>query len=59
MTPPLGLIESMMTLNLIDEITQTKGDGNRECMAQGLANLICGIFGGMGGCAMIGQVLLY
>lgn len=54
----VGLIESLMTLTLIDEITETRGRGNRECMGQGLANVVCGLFGGMGGCAMIGQSLI-
>ncbi len=54
----VGLIESLMTLTLIDEITETRGQGNRECFGQGLANIICGLFGGMGGCAMIGQSLI-
>lgn len=54
----VGLIESLMTLSLIDDITQTRGQGNRECMGQGTANLVCGFFGGMGGCAMIGQSLI-
>mgnify|MGYP002632443319 CR=1 FL=1 len=54
----VGLIESLMTLTLIDDITQTRGQGNRECIGQGSANLICGLFGGMGGCAMIGQSLI-
>ncbi len=54
----VGLIESLMTLSLIDEITETRGRGNRECMGQGLANVVCGFFGGMGGCAMIGQSLI-
>lgn len=54
----VGLIESLMTLTLIDEITETRGQGNRECVGQGAANLICGLFGGMGGCAMIGQSLI-
>jgi SulP family sulfate permease len=54
----VGLIESLMTLNLIDELTDTRGNGNRECMAQGGANLVNGLFGGMGGCAMIGQSLI-
>lgn len=54
----VGLIESLMTLTLIDEITATRGQGNRECVGQGLANLVCGLFGGMGGCAMIGQSLI-
>ena len=54
----VGLIESLMTLTLIDEITETRGQGNRECIGQGLANIVCGLFGGMGGCAMIGQSLI-
>ena len=54
----VGLIESLMTLTLVDEITETRGKGNRECIGQGTANLICGLFGGMGGCAMIGQSLI-
>ena len=49
----IGLIESLMTLNLVDEITETRGSGNRECIAQGSANILNGLFGGMGGCAMI------
>lgn len=54
----VGLIESLMTLTLVDEITETRGSGNRECLGQGLANILCGFFGGMGGCAMIGQSLI-
>ena len=54
----VGLIESLMTLSLIDEITSTRGSGNRECMGQGVANIVCGLFGGMSGCAMIGQSLI-
>ena len=54
----VGLIESLMTLTLIDELTETRGRGNRECMGQGIANIICGLLGGMGGCAMIGQSLI-
>ena len=54
----VGLIESLMTLNLIDDLTDTRGSGNRECVAQGTANLINGLFGGMGGCAMIGQSII-
>lgn len=54
----VGLIESLMTLALVDEITQTRGNRNRECVGQGVANLVCGFFGGMGGCAMIGQSLI-
>ncbi len=54
----VGLIESLMTLNLIDEMTETRGSGNRECVAQGSANMLNGLFGGMGGCAMIGQSII-
>jgi SulP family sulfate permease len=54
----IGLIESLMTMSLIDETTNTRGHGNRECIGQGLANIVCGFFGGMGGCAMIGQSML-
>ena len=54
----VGIIESLMTLQLIDEITETRGHGNRECIAQGSANFLSGLFGGMGGCAMIGQSLI-
>ncbi|QZE15399.1 SulP family inorganic anion transporter [Halosquirtibacter laminarini] len=54
----IGLIESLMTLNLIDEITDTRGNANKECVAQGTANVLTGIFGGMGGCAMIGQSII-
>jgi SulP family sulfate permease len=54
----IGLIESLLTLNLIDEMTDTRGQPNRECMAQGAANIVTGFFGGMGGCAMIGQSMI-
>ena len=54
----IGLIESLMTLNLIDELTDTRGNGNKECIAQGSANIVTGLFGGMGGCAMIGQSII-
>jgi len=54
----VGLIESLMTLNLVDELTETRGSGNKECVAQGMGNILCGFFGGMGGCAMIGQSLI-
>jgi len=54
----IGLIESLMTLNLIDEMTDTRGSGNIESVAQGFANFINGLFGGMGGCAMIGQSII-
>ncbi|KAG1647867.1 putative sulfate transporter YbaR [Nymphon striatum] len=49
----VGLIESLLTLNIIDEITETRGSGNRECVAQGTANILSGFLSGMGGCAMI------
>ena len=54
----VGLIESLLTLNIVDEITQTRGSGNKEAVAQGMANVLSGIFSGMGGCAMIGQSLI-
>ncbi len=54
----IGLIESLLTLSLIDEITETRGQGNRECIGQGVANSVTGLFGGMGGCAMIGQSMI-
>ena len=54
----IGLIESLLTLSLIDGITETKGQKNRECIAQGASNVITGFFGGMGGCAMIGQSMI-
>jgi len=54
----VGLIESLLTLSLIDEITETRGQGNRECIGQGVANSVTGLFGGMGGCAMIGQSMI-
>ncbi|MEO1277815.1 MAG: SulP family inorganic anion transporter [Planctomycetota bacterium] len=54
----VGLIESLMTMTLVDELTETRGNGNRECLGQGVANITCGVFGGMGGCAMIGQSLI-
>jgi sulfate permease, SulP family len=54
----IGLIESLMTLNLIDDLTETRGNTNRECVAQGSANILTGLFGGMGGCAMIGQSII-
>lgn len=54
----VGLTESLLTLNLVDEITQTRGRSNKECVAQGTANLVTGFFSGMGGCAMIGQSLI-
>lgn len=54
----VGLIESLLTLAVVDEMTETRGRGNKESMAQGIANLVCGLFGGMGGCAMIGQSII-
>ena len=54
----IGLIESLMTLNLVDELTETRGNSNKECLAQGGANIVTGLFGGMGGCAMIGQSII-
>ncbi|GGH10624.1 SulP family inorganic anion transporter [Sphingobacterium alkalisoli] len=54
----VGLIESLLTLNMVDEITNTKGRSNREAMAQGTANVVNGFFGGMGGCAMVAQTLV-
>lgn len=57
-TAGVGLIESLLTLTVIDEMTQTRGRSNRECMGQGLGNIVTGFFGGMGGCAMIGQSMI-
>ena len=54
----IGLIESLLTLSLIDDVTNTRGRGNRECVGQGIANTVTGFFGGMGGCAMIGQSMI-
>lgn len=54
----VGLIESLLTLTVVDEMTETRGRGNKECIAQGLANVTTGFFGGMGGCAMIGQSII-
>ena len=54
----IGLIESLLTLNLVAEITDTKGGASKECVAQGIANTVTGFFGGMGGCAMIGQSMI-
>jgi SulP family sulfate permease len=54
----VGLIESLMTLRLIDELTETRGRSNKECIGQGIANILNGFFGGMGGCAMIGQSMI-
>jgi SulP family sulfate permease len=54
----VGLVESLLTLNMVDEITHTKGRSNKEARAQGIANIINGFFGGMGGCAMVAQTLV-
>jgi SulP family sulfate permease len=54
----IGLIESLLTLRLVDEITESRGRGNKECVGQGVANTVTGFFGGMGGCAMIGQSMI-
>ncbi|WP_417680271.1 SulP family inorganic anion transporter [Roseibium sp.] len=54
----VGLIESLLTLNLVADLTNTKGGASRECLAQGAANIVTGFFGGMGGCAMIGQSMI-
>lgn len=54
----IGVIESLLTLSLVDEITETRGRVNKECIAQGAANIVTGFFGGMGGCAMIGQSII-
>jgi len=54
----IGLIESLLTLNLVGEITGKRGGASRECIAQGVSNTVTGFFGGMGGCAMIGQSMI-
>ncbi len=54
----VGLIESLMTMNLVDELTETRGNGNKECIAQGAGNIVSGLFGGTGGCGMIGQTVI-
>jgi SulP family sulfate permease len=54
----IGLIESLLTLNLVGDMTEQRGGASQECLAQGTANLITGFFGGMGGCAMIGQSMI-
>ncbi|MCI3204984.1 MULTISPECIES: SulP family inorganic anion transporter [Pandoraea] len=54
----VGLLETLLTFNLTDEITQTRGRPNRECLALGVSNVVSGMFGGMGGCAMIGQTMI-
>ena len=54
----IGLIESLLTLNLVGDLTNQRGGATRECVAQGAANFVTGFFGGMGGCAMIGQSMI-
>lgn len=54
----VGLIESLMTMNLVDELTDSRGNGNKECVAQGAGNIVSGLFGGTGGCGMIGQTVI-
>ncbi|MDX1278625.1 SulP family inorganic anion transporter [Oceanihabitans sediminis] len=54
----VGLIETLMTMNLVDELTETRGNGNKECVAQGAGNIVSGLFGGTGGCGMIGQTVI-
>ena len=54
----VGLLESMMTATIVDEFTDTNSDKNRECKGQGIANIVAGLFGGMAGCAMIGQSVI-
>jgi SulP family sulfate permease len=54
----VGLLETLLTFNLTDEITETRGRPNRECLALGVSNVVSGLFGGMGGCAMIGQTMI-
>jgi len=54
----IGLIESLLTLNLVGEIKEERGGASQECVAQGIANTVTGFFGGMGGCAMIGQSMI-
>lgn len=54
----VGLLESLMTATIVDDLTDTPSDGNRECKGQGIANIVVGFFGGMAGCAMIGQSII-
>ncbi|HET6219051.1 MAG TPA: SulP family inorganic anion transporter [Acidobacteriaceae bacterium] len=54
----VGLVETLLTLNLVDDVTETRGRPNRECLAQGAGNVVSGFFGAMGGCAMIGQTMI-
>ena len=58
MLAAIGLIESLLTLNLVGEMTNKRGGASQECLAQGAANVVTGFFGGMGGCAMIGQSMI-
>jgi SulP family sulfate permease len=58
MLAAVGLAESLLTLTLVDQLTETRGDSDRECLGQGLGNVVTGLFGGMGGCAMIGQSVI-
>jgi SulP family sulfate permease len=54
----VGLIETLMTVNLVDEMTETRGNGNKECVGQGVGNIVSGLFGGTGGCGMVGQTMI-
>ena len=54
----VGVIESLLTLSVLDELSNTRGSANKECVAQGIGNITCGFFGGMAGCAMIGQSII-
>lgn len=54
----VGIIESLLTLSVLDELSNTRGSANKECVAQGAGNITCGLFGGMAGCAMIGQSII-
>ncbi len=54
----IGLLESLMTATIVDDLTDTSSDKNRECKGQGMANIVAGLFGGMAGCAMIGQSVI-
>ena len=54
----VALIETLLTVNVVDEMTNTRGRANRESVAQGIANTVCGFFQGMGGCAMVGQTMV-
>ena len=54
----VGIIESLLTLSVLDELSNTRGSANKECIAQGTGNICCGLFGGMAGCAMIGQSII-